>query len=103
MDEECEQSMLSNRKDAEESMKLWEDTFDKKGYEYIKEYYEYDDVRSNLNRNTEDQIKLLFAKLGYKQDIEVIITEGSCTTIETINIEGEDENMKMVIWHIVHG
>lgn len=97
MDEECEQSMLSNRKDAEESMKLWEDTFDKKGYEYIKEYYEYNDVRSNLNRNTEDQIKLLFAKLGYKQDIEVIITEGSCATIETINIEGEDENMKMVI------
>lgn len=97
IDEECTHSLMSSKKDAEDTARLWEDTFDKKGYEYVKEYYEFSDVRSNLNRQTEEQIKLLFAKLGYNQNIEVIITEGSCTTIETINIEGEDENMKMVI------
>ena len=97
MDEECTQSLMSNKKDAEETTRLWEDTFDKKGYEYVKEYYGFADVRSNLNALTEEQIKLLFAKLGYKQDIVVTITEGSSTTIESINNEGEDANMKMVI------
>ena len=102
MDEECAQSLMSNRRDAEETMKLWEDTFDIKGYEYVKEYYGFSDVRSNLNRQTEEQIKTLFSELGYHQDIKVIITDGSCTTIDTMNLEGEDENMKMVILDAGH-
>lgn len=101
MDEECTQSLMSNKKDTEETTRLWEDTFDKKGYEYVKEYYEFSDVRSNLNKQTEEQIKTLFSELGYYQDIKVIITDGSYATIETLNLEGDDD-MKMIILDAGH-
>lgn len=102
IDDECEQSLLSSRYDAEKTTRLWEDTFDIKGYEYVKEYYGYSDVRSNLNKTTETQIKMLFAELGYYQDIKVIITDGSCTTIEIEEDKGDDEDMKMVILDAGH-
>lgn len=102
MDDECTQSLMSNRKDAEETTRLWEDTFDKKGYEYVAEYYKYSDVRQNLNRQTENQIKTLFSELGYEQDIKVIITDGSCTTINIENNKGDDKDMKMVILDAGH-
>lgn len=102
MDDECTQSLMSNRKDAEETTRLWEDTFDKKGYEYVTEYYGYSDVRQNLNRQTEKQIKTLFSELGYEQDIKVIITDGSCTTINIEDNKGDDKDMKMVILDAGH-
>lgn len=102
IDDECTQSLLSNRKDAEETTRLWEDTFDKKGYENVTEYYRYSDVRQNLNRQTEKQIKTLFSELGYEQDIKVIITDGSCTTMHIENNKGDDEDMKMVILDAGH-
>ena len=94
--DECSQSLMTNKKDAEETARLWEDSFDKKGYEYVREYYNYTDVRDNLNGQTERQIKTLFSELGYYQDIKVIITDGSCTTIDVMNLEGDDD-MKMII------
>lgn len=102
MDDECSQSILSNRVDAQTALNHWEDTFDLKGIEKIKEYYAYSDIKQNLIKQTEEQIKVLFAELGYSQDIKVTVTDRVCTTIETIKLEGEDENMKMVILDAGH-
>lgn len=91
MDEECSQSLMSNKKDAEETTRLWEDTFDKKGYEYVKEYYGFSDVRSNLNAQTEEQIKTLFEELGYSQNVEVVINYNCPTVVKGVStIEDSD-------------
>lgn len=92
MDEECTQSLMSNKKDAEETTRLWEDTFDKKGYEYVKEYYGFADVRSNLNRQTEEQIKILFEELGYKQDVEVVMNYNCPTVVKGVSTTAEDSD-----------
>lgn len=97
MDEESKQSFFVNDKDIENATRLWEDSFDKKGFEYVREYYNYTDVRNNLNTQTEKQIRMLFTELGYYQDIKVIITDGSCATINIENSKGDDKNMKMII------
>lgn len=86
MDNECTQSLLSNRKDAELCTRLWEDTFDEKGYKYVCEYYTYFDANKQLMQNTEQQIQMLFKNLGYSQRINVVINNDT----QVSNFEGED-------------
>ena len=91
INDECSQSLMTNKKDAEETARLWEDTFDKKGYEYVKEYYGFSDVRSNLQSQTEEQIKTLFEELGYNQNVEVVINYNCPTAVKgIITIEDSD-------------
>lgn len=91
MDDECTQSLMTNKKDTEKTTRLWEDTFDKKGYEYVKEYYEFSDVRKNLQKETEEQIKILFEELGYNQNVEVVINYHCPTVVKGIStIEDSD-------------
>ena len=91
INDECSQSLMTNKKDAEETARLWEDTFDKKGYEYVKEYYGFSDVRSNLQAQTEEQIKTLFEELGYSQNVEVVINYNCPTVVKGIStIEDSD-------------
>lgn len=92
MDEECTQSLLSNKKDAEETARLWEDSFDKKGYSYVKEYYGFADVRNNLNKQTEEQIKILFDELGYNQDVEVVLNYNCPSVVKGVSTTIEDSD-----------
>lgn len=85
MDEECTQSLMTNKKDAEETTRLWEDTFDTKGYEYVKEYYGFTDVRNSLQAQTEEQIKTLFEELGYNQNVEVVINYNCPTVVKGVS------------------
>ena len=91
IDDECTQTLMTNKKDAEETTRLWEDTFDKKGYEYVKEYYGFADVRSSLQVQTEEQIKTLFEELGYSQNVEVVINYNYPTIVKGLStIEDSD-------------
>ena len=92
MDDECTQSLMTNKKDVEIATRLWEDSFDKKGYDYVYEYYNFSDVRSNLNRQTEEQIKILFEELGYKQDVEVVMNYNCPTVVKGVSTTAEDSD-----------
>ncbi len=91
MDDECSQSILSNRLDAQTALNHWEDTFDLKGIEKIKEYYTYNDVKQNLIKQTEKQIQALFKELGYTQHVNVTVDDGARNTM---NIEMGDDQLK---------
>lgn len=73
MDSECSSDLLTNKQDTEKTTRHWEDTFDKKGAEYIREYYTYDSIIDKTTETTIEQIELLFKELGYDQNINVII------------------------------
>lgn len=90
MDDECSQSILSNRLDAQTALNHWEDTFDIKGIEQIKEYYTYGDARQNLINETEEQIDILFRELGYNQHVNVTVDDGARNTMNM----GDDDIMK---------
>ena len=90
MDDECSQSILSNRLDAQTALNHWEDAFDIKGIEQVKEYYTYSDVRKNLINETEEQIDILFRELGYNQHVDVTVDDGVRNTINM----GDDITMK---------
>lgn len=71
LDSECSTNILSNKDDAETTTRQWSNTFDKKGIEYIKEYYESKNKKSFLESKTKSEIIELLRTLGYKQNIEV--------------------------------
>lgn len=73
MDDECSDNILSNERDAEKATRHWEDTFDKKGIEYIKEYYKFDDVQKDIRKVTVRELETLLSELGYSQSLEVIV------------------------------
>lgn len=73
LDDECSENLLVNNKDTETATRHWEDTFDKKGTGYIKEYYTFDSVKSDLRRITITELEKLFEELGYSQNLEVLV------------------------------
>ena len=66
-------SILSNKIDAEKATRQWEDSFDTKGIEHVKTYMSRENVRKNIDNLTIRQVQSLMEKLGYSQNIEVII------------------------------
>ena len=75
LDNECTTNILSNKNDAEITTRQWSDTFDEKGIEYIKEYYELKNKKSFLESKTKSEIIELLRTLGYKQNIEITFNE----------------------------
>ena len=75
LNDECSTNILSNKDDAEITTRQWSNTFDKKGIEYIKEYYELKNKKSFLESKTKSEIIELLRTLGYKQNIEVTFNE----------------------------
>lgn len=73
LDNECSTNILANKADAERATRQWEDSFDTKGVEYVENYMSRDSIQNKINQLTVRQVKTLFEKLGYSQDIEVII------------------------------
>lgn len=73
LDRECSTNILANKSDAERATRQWEDSFDTKGVEYVENYMSRDSIQNKINQLTVRQVKTLFEKLGYSQDIEVII------------------------------
>lgn len=73
LDRECSTNILANKADAERATRQWEDSFDTKGVEYVENYMNRDSIQNKINQLTVRQVKTLFEKLGYSQDIEVII------------------------------
>ena len=73
MDDECDQSLLVNNEDSEKATRQWEDTFDKKGTEFVKEYYTYDDVKKDVRKITVREVETLLRELGYSQSLEIIV------------------------------
>lgn len=73
INDECDSNLLANKVDTERATRQWEDTFDIKGVQYTKEYFNYDDVRNNLQEATTHQIKTLMEELGYSQSLEIIV------------------------------
>ena len=63
---------MSNKHDAETTTRQWEDTFDKKGLENVKEYYNLKNKNNILESRTKTAITELLRELGYKQRIEII-------------------------------
>lgn len=90
MDAECSQTILSNKLDAQTALNHWEDTFDTKGIEHVREYYTYNDIKNMLIKNTEEQIQTLFSELGYTQHVNVTVDDN---TRSVMNIIGDD-NLK---------
>ena len=76
MNNECDANLLSNKNDAETCMRHWEDTFDKKGVENIKDYYIKDDNKTKeLNDGTKRMITDLLKTLGYDQKIKIVFND----------------------------
>lgn len=73
MDDECDDNLLANKKDAERATRQWEDSFDTKGLAYIQEYYRYSGIKDKAQQATIHQIKALLEELGYYQSLEVIV------------------------------
>lgn len=72
-DKESSMNILSNKIDAEKATRQWEDSFDTKGIENVKTYMSRENVRKNIDNLTIRQVQSLMEKLGYSQNIEVII------------------------------
>lgn len=72
LDDECTANIMSNKHDAETTTRQWEDTFDKKGLENVKEYYNLKNKNNILESRTKTVITELLRELGYKQRIEII-------------------------------
>lgn len=73
MDSESSRSLLSNKEDSEKVTRHWEDTFDTKGYQMIKDSYESGYKDTEVRNITINQIQSLFKELGYDQYIHVDI------------------------------
>ena len=73
MDDECDDNLLANKKDAERATRQWEDSFDTKGLAYVQEYYTYSGIQEKAQQATIHQIKALLEELGYSQSLEVIV------------------------------
>ena len=75
LDNECTTNILSNKNDAEITTRQWDDTFDIKGIENVKEYYSFKDKNKLLESKTKTAITELLRELGYKQRIEIVFNE----------------------------
>ena len=75
IDDECSANLMSNKNDAETTTRQWEDTFDIKGIENVKEYYDFKDKAKLLESKTKTAITELLRELGYKQRIEIVFSE----------------------------
>lgn len=73
LDHECSANILSNKKDAERATRQWEDSFDTKGVEYVQNYMERENIQNRVDQLTVRQVQILLEKLGYSQDVEVLI------------------------------
>lgn len=75
LNDECSTNILSNKNDAETTTRQWSNTFDIKGIENVKEYYELKNKKSFLESKTKSEIIELLRTLGYKQRIEIVFSE----------------------------
>lgn len=76
MDDECDANLLSNKKDAETCTRHWEDTFDKKGIENIKDLYSKDEKKvKELNNDTKKIIEDLLETLGFEQKVKIVFND----------------------------
>jgi hypothetical protein len=73
LDDECDTNILTNKNDAERATRQWEDSFDTKGIEYVQNYIERENIQNKIDQHTVRQVQLLLEKLGYSQDVEVLI------------------------------
>ena len=76
LDSECDTNLLANKNDAERATRQWEDSFDTKGAEYVESYMNRESIKNKIDQNTKRQVKTLFEKLGYSQEVEVRIIDG---------------------------
>lgn len=63
----------ASKTDTEKATRQWEDTFDTKGLQYVKEYFGMKNIQDDTQRATVHQIKALLEELGYSQSLEVIV------------------------------
>ena len=73
LDDECSTNILANKNDAERATRQWEDSFDTKGVEYVQNYMERENIQNRVDKLTVRQVQILLEKLGYSQDVEVLI------------------------------
>ena len=73
LDDECSTNILANKNDAERATRQWEDSFDTKGVEYVQNYMERENIKNRVDQLTVRQVQILLEKLGYSQDVEVLI------------------------------
>ena len=73
LDDECSTNILANKNDAERATRQWEDSFDTKGVEYVQNYMERENIQNKVDQLTVRQVQILLEKLGYSQDVEVLI------------------------------
>ena len=73
MNDECDDNFLANKTDTEKATRQWEDSFDTKGVEYVQNYMERENIQNRVDQLTVRQVQILLEKLGYSQDIEVLI------------------------------
>ena len=68
-----DEKLMKADEDSEKATRQWEDTFDKKGTEFVKEYYTYDDVKKDIRKITVREVETLLRELGYSQNLEIIV------------------------------
>ena len=73
IDSECSTNIFANKLDTEKATRQWEDSFDTKGVEYVHRYMTKETVQNKLDQLTVRQVKTLLEKLGYSQNVEVLI------------------------------
>jgi hypothetical protein len=73
LDDECSTNILANKNDAERATRQWEDSFDTKGVEYVQNYMQRENIQNKIDQLTVRQVQVLLEKLGYPQDVEVLI------------------------------
>lgn len=73
LDNECSTNILANKNDAERATRQWEDSFDTKGVEYVQNYMQRENIQNKIDQLTVRQVQVLLEKLGYSQDVEVLI------------------------------
>lgn len=67
IEDESTNNFIMNDKDGMKIQQYWEETFDKRGMEEIKDYYSMEDKQDFLNSNAKKEIKDLLNTLGYGQ------------------------------------
>lgn len=67
IEDESTNNFIMNDKDGMKIQQYWEETFDKRGIEEIRDYYLIKDKQDFLNSNAKKEIKDLLNTLGYGQ------------------------------------
>lgn len=73
MSDECSYNWLLVKEYAEKATRQWEDTFDIKGLQHVKDYYSYADIQNDIKEAITQKIKALLEELGYSQSLEVLV------------------------------